>query len=67
MLCEFCLFLCTQQHLTLCTRDPLTGELWPAPQRWVDLLDEFQGVRRRQFEAEASPVLAGVPCELSSP
>ena len=65
-LCEFCIFLCTQHSLTLCARDPLTGQFWPTPERWVDLLDEFQGVNRKQLEAELASALGGVPCGCGS-
>ena len=62
LLCEFCIFLCTRHNLTLCARDPLTCQFWPGSERWVDLLDEFQGVNRRQLQADRASVLGGVPC-----
>jgi hypothetical protein len=60
-LCQFCIFLCTEHNLTLCDRDPITGQFWPTSKRWVDLLDEFQGVTPKQLEADLAMALAGVP------
>jgi hypothetical protein len=60
-LCLFLTWLCAQ-NLTLCVRNPLTGEFWPAQKHLIDLLDEYQGIDRAQLEAERKAALAVEEC-----
>ncbi len=60
-LCLFLTWLCAQ-NLTLCVRDPLTGEFWPAQKHLIDLLDECQGIDRKQLEAERQAELSAESC-----